>query len=341
MKVKVSIIIPMFNSGLFIIEMIDCIIRQTYSNWELIIVDDVSTDGTYEKVINYTNNENRIKLIQRDRLPKGAQTCRNIGFENSIGKYVVYFDADDLISENCLKQRVQFMESNPFLDFAVFPAQTFRNGQGLGVDNFTKFYGINKNKDVMKSFLQAEYLFTVWTNIYKRDSILDLPWDEKLVVLQDFDYNISSLFLKKRFAFSDSARIDYFYRLFLNKKTITSNFVSTSKCQSNIYLFTKTLNILKTREDYVIRRKQFFSFIILHYERLIMSGKKVKLEEYLEFCQQYYSFSKMKSMRIISSLTINITSIRLKRAALYFSLYLRFGHYKYLRVLLIQLKNYI
>lgn len=338
MKVKVSIIIPMFNSGLFIIEMIDCIIRQTYSNWELIIVDDVSTDGTYEKVINYTNNENRIKLIQRDRLPKGAQTCRNIGFENCLGEYVMFFDADDLISEICVEQRVKFMDENPKNDFGVFPAHTFSNDNNCLLYDENSNYGKDYVFDVLPYFLKAQYKFTVWTNIYRCQSLLNIKWDEKIAVLQDFDFIIQTLLAGKVFDFCKTSKFDYFYRTSLNENSISSNFVSLIKNKSTIYLFGKTLDSLKSREDFLSLKTDFLHFVVLHFERLIMDGSKVKINDYLVFCKKHYSSSKLLSFHMISNISLRFSNLKMRKAILYLLLGIRFGYTNYFRILLLQLK---
>ena len=93
-----SAIIPCFNNGYLLSEMIECVISQSYEDWELIIVDDKSMDNTLEIINKYIIKDNRIRLYVRDREPKGSVTCRNIGLMHSTGKYIIHLDADDLIS---------------------------------------------------------------------------------------------------------------------------------------------------------------------------------------------------------------------------------------------------
>src|SRR5699024_11650042 len=105
---RLSIIIPCYNNGILLSEMLGCILHQTYDNWELIIVDDGSTDDTPEMVTAFAATDSRIRLIRRDREPKGATTCRNIGFDHAQGEYLMFFDADDLISDTNFERRVAF-----------------------------------------------------------------------------------------------------------------------------------------------------------------------------------------------------------------------------------------
>ena len=91
----VSIIIPSFNREILIQETLDSVLQQTYPRWEAIVIDDGSLDKTCEVVQSYSDKDQRIKLIKRDRQPKSASVCRNIGIENAKGKYALFLDSDD------------------------------------------------------------------------------------------------------------------------------------------------------------------------------------------------------------------------------------------------------
>lgn len=103
----VSIIIPTYNRADLIGETLDSVLAQTYTNWECLIVDDGSTDTTEEVVSAYVKKDTRFQYYHRphDR-PKGANACRNYGFEKSKGAYIQWLDSDDLISENKLERQV-------------------------------------------------------------------------------------------------------------------------------------------------------------------------------------------------------------------------------------------
>lgn len=108
MKVLVSIITPAYNSEKFIEETIKSVIGQTYSNWEMIIVDDCSTDKTCEIVNKWTKIDERIKFI-KNKQNLGAAASRNIALENSRGRFIAYLDADDLWFPNKLSKQIKFM----------------------------------------------------------------------------------------------------------------------------------------------------------------------------------------------------------------------------------------
>lgn len=123
----VSIIIPTYNREEFIAETLDSVLAQTYQNWECIIVDDGSTDKTVNIITHYATKDHRLKVIQRNRAPKGANTCRNIGAENSTGIFLIFLDSDDLLLNHCLEKRLSIFDEFPNKDFLIFPKTYFNN----------------------------------------------------------------------------------------------------------------------------------------------------------------------------------------------------------------------
>jgi teichuronic acid biosynthesis glycosyltransferase TuaG len=101
----------MFNSEEFISESINSVINQSYHNWELLLMDDCSTDKTIEIVNQYIVENNKIKLFKSE-LNKGAAYSRNRGIESAQGDYIAFLDADDLWKPNKLEIQIAFMETN-------------------------------------------------------------------------------------------------------------------------------------------------------------------------------------------------------------------------------------
>ena len=114
----VSIIIPVFNRAHLIGETLDSILAQTYSNWECIVVDDGSTDSTAEILQSFVEKDSRFTFYNRplDYL-KGANSCRNYGFEKSSGEYINWFDSDDLMLPDFIEEKMKAFTSK--LDFVI------------------------------------------------------------------------------------------------------------------------------------------------------------------------------------------------------------------------------
>jgi teichuronic acid biosynthesis glycosyltransferase TuaG len=110
----VSIITPCYNAEKTISETIDSIIAQTYTNWELFVIDDCSTDTSAAVVEKYCLRDCRIKLLKTEE-PSGSPAIpRNIGIEASSGRYVAFVDSDDVWLPPKLEEQVRFMEENDF-----------------------------------------------------------------------------------------------------------------------------------------------------------------------------------------------------------------------------------
>ena len=109
----VSIITPSYNSAKFISQTIDSVLAQTYQNWEMIIVDDVSKDNSVEIIEEYIKKDLRIKLIKLQK-NSGAAMARNKALDEAVGKYIAFLDSDDLWLPNKLEKQLEFMQKNSF-----------------------------------------------------------------------------------------------------------------------------------------------------------------------------------------------------------------------------------
>lgn len=108
---KVSIITPCYNSEKYILETIQSVIKQTYQNWEMIIVDDCSSDNTCSIVEEILNKEKRIKLVRLNN-NSGAAISRNTALKYCSGRFIAYLDADDIWYPEKLSKQVEFMMNN-------------------------------------------------------------------------------------------------------------------------------------------------------------------------------------------------------------------------------------
>ena len=109
MEDKVTVITPTWNSEKYICEAIKSVQSQTYKNWEMIIVDDHSTDTTVEIVKEIAKRDFRIRIIE-NKHNQGAAIARNIAVENKTGRYVAYLDSDDRWKTEKLEKQIKFMK---------------------------------------------------------------------------------------------------------------------------------------------------------------------------------------------------------------------------------------
>lgn len=205
---KVSIITPSYNKQQFIGDTINSVIKQTYQNWELLIVDDNSTDGTINIVKQFSERDTRIKFFINSE-NKGGNFCRNFGLKNAQGSYIVFLDADDILKQDCLLNRVKEMELNEKLDFCVFTMGNFNSEIG---DNPHLWRPFSNNP--LRDFLQHNLPWTIMQPIWKKEILLKVNgFDESFPRFQDVELHTRILF-QKNISFKQVVAIpDCYYRI--------------------------------------------------------------------------------------------------------------------------------
>lgn len=146
----ISVIMPAYNSERYISEAIESVINQSYKNFELIIVDDGSTDRTPEIIDKYAETDLRIKVFHRENA--GVSSARNFALQNICGEYVTFIDSDDMYHTDRLKIMYSVFEQNPecdavFVDFKEFKGDISINETvGLGKTELI-------DKDILKNVI--------------------------------------------------------------------------------------------------------------------------------------------------------------------------------------------
>ena len=163
-KKKIDIILPNYNSSKFIIKTIESILRQTYKNWKLIIVDDFSNIETK----NILKKISKIKNIKVFFLNKnyGAGFCRNFAIKKSNSPYVAFIDSDDIWEKDKLKKQISFMKKNnfsfSFTDYKTFgeKKRNINNPSKLNYLDFLKNTSIATSTMMIKRNIIGNIKFT-------------------------------------------------------------------------------------------------------------------------------------------------------------------------------------
>ena len=198
----VSIILPVYNSEKTIKDTVESILRQTYFNFELLIINDGSDDNT-DEICNLFSDK-RIRYFFRKN--HGVSNTRNFALNNSKGKYVVFIDSDDLYEKNylsCLTDKI-------------------KEGYQLVTCGYSNF-GKNRKKFIPKkehfknkldyiAYLQSLFLFNqIWNKIYLKEIIdyNNIRFDENLSIAEDWNFNIDYLNKIEKFSIIDSNLYNY------------------------------------------------------------------------------------------------------------------------------------
>ena len=128
----VSIIMPTYRCGGYIEKSIASVQAQTYQNWELIIVDDCSNDGTIDKVLEIKKQDSRINIFQNSS-NSGAAVSRNVALKNAKGRWIAFLDSDDLWEPTKLEKQIKFMVENGYAFSYHEYLEIDEQGKELGV----------------------------------------------------------------------------------------------------------------------------------------------------------------------------------------------------------------
>lgn len=165
----VSVIVPMFNSSSTIKKCIDSFLEQTYPDFELIIVDNGSTDDSYAVCEPYQAKDSRIRLLKADR--KGVSYARNFGLERSCGEYIVFHDSDDYVDRSFLQKMLDAIKKNDcklaMCNFIIEKGQQKKEDRSL-----TGYNSVETYKTILNRILYCKTDGYCWGNIWRRDAVV-------------------------------------------------------------------------------------------------------------------------------------------------------------------------
>lgn len=231
---KVSIITPAYNAAKYISRTIDSVRDQTYTEWEMIIIDDGSRDNTAEIVANYANKDNRIKLLRQNNA--GSAAARNNALRNSTGQLVCFLDADDLWDADFLSSQVTFIkERDAALVFASYRRINAEDDEILKpfiVPDRVNYIGLLKTCSI-----------SCLTAMYDKERVGENYFNENLRSMRD-DFVFWLQILKKiPYAYGNKAILAS-YRVFAN--STTGNKKKVIKPQFNVYYKVEKLGLIKS-----------------------------------------------------------------------------------------------
>lgn len=197
---KFSVITPVYNAELFLSKCIESVLFQSYQNWELILINDGSTDNSSQICDSYVLKDNRIKVIHKQN--QGVSAARNSGLDVAVGEYICFIDSDDVVDLHLFETVLPFVDKQ--MDCIVYGYDRIHNGQ---LEEFllpSDYPAVVKYIDVDLFIWKFKYynLFVpLWNKIYKRSIIEDLSLrnesdisvNEDLIFNQYFFHQVKTL----------------------------------------------------------------------------------------------------------------------------------------------------
>lgn len=192
---KISIIVPAYNAAEYISRCIESIIRQTESDFEILIVDDGSTDSTGQICKEFQACDSRVRYFYQNNC--GVARARNLGLKNARGKYITFADADDWLEKDSFKICLGYLQNShaDILKFGYYIDHENGECTSVSLDSPKLFF--SDNCDILEFTDKTKYYAYVWNAFINKEIIGDILFEDDLNWLEDqiFGYRC---FLKSR-----------------------------------------------------------------------------------------------------------------------------------------------
>ncbi len=246
---KVSVITPCYNAELTLAETIESVLAQTFQDWEMLIVDDCSTDGSAGVAKRYASHDSRIKYFRTDA-PSGSPSLpRNIGLDNATGEYIAFLDSDDLWLPTKLAEQILFAKKTDhgfiYSDYEKMDWMGIRNDRKILMPEKSSFWSVLESCTI-----------PCLTVMLRRDIIGDTRFKE--IPKEDFAFWLD--ILRKGIQAYNTGRIHALYRE--QKSSRSSNKLEMIRQQWHVLRSVQGCNrFLSTYFTSIYLFKGFFKYI--------------------------------------------------------------------------------
>lgn len=217
---KISIIIPCYNSQKYLNRCVDSVLNQTYKNFELILVDDGSTDNTNEILKAYAKKDQRV--VHLTKANSGVGATRNFGIKHATGDYIQFLDSDDDMKPNMLERMMQTSKkTNADIVVCQFEHCCFKQFLKPGT------YNMKREKDFENFYLDFFSFNVPWNKLFKREVITEM-YDENLKIFEDGLFVLQNLKNVKKLVVIGDVLHNYFEAgINEDKKSLVNKFLES------------------------------------------------------------------------------------------------------------------
>lgn len=199
---EISIIVPVYNTEKYLAQCLDSILDQTFGDFEVICINDGSTDSSLSILLEYANTDSRIKIINQSN--QGVSISRNNGISQASGAYIFFLDADDQIFDNTLDK----IDLSSGFDMVINDFEYFSNQSSERIYNKP---GLSDGKQVLISYLLWRTKIIMGSYLVKRQLIIDnnLKFSKGTKYGEDWEFNTYLLYLSKSVLITDLLLVGY------------------------------------------------------------------------------------------------------------------------------------
>ena len=247
---KVSIIMPVYNAEKYLREAIESVLRQTYTDFELLLIDDKSTDNSKQICREYAKTDRRIVLLQNNSESHGPGATRNVGLNYATGEYVYFMDADDWADKSLLECSVNHIQETK-ADIVQFGVIYERNNGTTSQQYFWKGKNLLTKDEIKKNFYYfwKENRNSLWIHLFRRATVKTIRF-ENLISGEDISYIMDALCNAEKIAYIGKPL--YHYRYVEDSTSHRWN-KNTIECREIIWKHQKKfLDSLESKNDKLI-----------------------------------------------------------------------------------------
>ncbi|MCI8955895.1 MAG: glycosyltransferase family 2 protein [Eubacterium sp.] len=198
-KDLISVVIPVYNAEEYIKRCLESIQKQTYDNLEIIVVNDGSTDHTQKVVGEMQQQDERIKLIQKEN--EGVSAARNDGVLAATGKYIYFIDSDDYVEDNIVEKLYEAISTQGQLSVCGFTTVFMKKEDTpFSLYDSVSLISIEQYLEKMSQYLYSVYFGSLWNKMYVTEIIKSnqLKFRKDISLAEDFIFNLDYLqYVKK------------------------------------------------------------------------------------------------------------------------------------------------
>lgn len=275
---------PFLNRASVLSETIESVLAQTFQGWELIAVDDGSTDASLSILNKYSSVDPRIKIYNKTSEKKGPAVCRNIGVSHASGEYLIFLDSDDLLAPTCCSNRLEIMDKHPELDFGVFNMGVFENKLDQNADCFNKH--AESHEAYISLFLSLQTPWTITSPMWRKTFFCAVKgFNENFLVKTDPELHARVLILHEpNYQYFVGQPNDCYYRINYFDTAKSSYFTSASILYRVKY-FQAVVEYLEASGKYSLLqfKKAISAGIVTFYKSVFISNANQYSEDYFNF----------------------------------------------------------
>ncbi len=201
-SIKVSLVVPVYNAEEYLPECLSCLLQQSYSDYEILLIDDGSTDGSAEVCDEYAQKDNRIRTFHQRN--QGVSAARNCAIAAAKGEFIGFVDADDLIHPDLIRSCVDVVRKTgaDVVSFGYeFVAERKMHMDAQCCINDDEYATIDKT-EIIKELFNKWISGFLWNKIYRTEMIRCEKLDQSLRICEDLEFNF-------RIAYKRAPRIVY------------------------------------------------------------------------------------------------------------------------------------